>query len=164
MPRIVLKIIYLISSLICLCLIFVMGAIVLNHNTQGAQCDIYLWQSGKIIGQIDFQTWFNWYWDDRPCRFTTGAVFGIYLFAVPLYWLLREAGTKLWKTSNTGCFMAIEYLLWLLAYVAVLIIKMIYNQIPVSWNILYNAGIGGLVLSLPLLGFILMIIWAKDEH
>lgn len=158
------KFLYIFASMVCLSLIFCIGAVVINHNTQGAQCDIYLWQQDDIVGKINFQSWFNWYWLGAPCRLTAGAVFGIYLLAIPLYWLLREIGTKLWKISKNGRFMVVEYLLWLIAYYAILMMKTVSNQISVTWHILYNAGMGSLVLSLPLLAFIIMIILAENEH
>ncbi len=158
------KFLYIFASLVCLSLIFCIGVVVINHNTQGAQCDIYLWQKDDIVGKINFQSWFNWFWNGVPCRLTAGAVFGIYLWAIPLYWLLREIGTKLWKISKNGRFMVIEYLLWLVVYYVILMMKTICNQISVTWHILYNAGMGSLVLSLPLLAFIIMIILAENEH
>lgn len=158
------KFLYIFASVVCLSLIFCIGVVVINHNTQGAQCDIYLWQKDDIVGKINFQSWFNWFWNGAPCRITAGAVFGIYLWAIPLYWLLREIGTKLWKISKTGRFMVIEYLLWLIVYYVVLMMKTISNQISVTWHILYNAGMGSLVLSLPLLAFIIMIILAENER
>ena len=164
MKKVLPKFLYLLAGAVCLCLIFVMGARVLHHNTQGAQCDIHLWQEGKIIGKVGFQNWFNWYWDGQPCRFTSDAIFGVYLYAIPLYWFLRELGRKLWPLTQKGGFMLVEFWVWLIVYYGVLILQVHNNQVSITLNILFNLGIGGFIMSLPLLVFILMIIAAKDEN
>ncbi len=130
-------------------------------NTQGASCDNAISDNGQFIGNVSTTAYFQWFWDDVPCRFTDSYYWGFYLMVIPLYLLFKLWGQKILQEQPGLAFNLAELLLGWLLYALLLANQTLTVGIKLSPEVIFNLLKGCALLLWPLFTVILLVAAAR---
>ena len=151
---------------LCLLVIFwtvalLWGSAGWGTNTQGASCDNVISDNGEFIGNVSTAVYFQWFWDDLPCRFTDSFYWGFYLMVIPLYLLVKLWGQKLLQKQTGLAFNLSELFFGWLLYALLLANQTLTVGIKLNPEVIFNLLKGSALLLWPLFTVILLVAAAR---
>lgn len=117
--------------------IFKMG---INDNTQGSQCDYYVWQIGKV---------YQWIWDKQPCLYTIEFLAG-YIFYVILYILFDYIRRQIIGINPSVRWRIFEVCIWFVLKWGCLLYFTITDYGVINLTILITSFLGVVLFFIPI--------------
>lgn len=147
--------VYFVLNILFIPLVYFLGISMFNDNSHQEGCQEDIRHLGKELGSF-----FNWAFEDEPCRFTTEFTICFYIYLFIFYAGLKTYAKHCYKSALTLKFIAVEMLVYFALYYGLVIYNMIGNGIELSWISLSNAFLGCLYFSVPMIVFGAVIVGA----
>lgn len=148
---------YILLAVFFLTLIFFFAHAGWGTNTQGCNCNPYLWKGLENIGNVTTNMYFQAMWIDMPCRWTSDYYFGFYFWTIFLYSIFKHFGSEILGKPVPLSINLVEFMIAWGIYLFGLLAAVSKQGISINFTVFYNALIGTFLLIWPILILILAI-------
>lgn len=147
--------VYFVLNILFILWAYVLIIVMFNDNNHQEGCQEDIRHLGRELGSF-----FNWAFENKPCRFTSGFMWRFYIYLFIFYAGLKTFAKHCYQPALALKFIAVEILIYFALYYGLLVYNMVGNGIELTWVNLINAFLGGLYFSLPMVVFGMVIVGA----